>query len=322
MIRQNVIQNRGRYLIAEDFEGVNGSNSGTVQNFYGEMVDFHLYNASPPVEWMVNYTKCLEVTKVFESIQDFGEYYGSLSTIGKVTAISMKHKDICSSKFTLIIPHKMTFTEAEEICKNWKGKLVEPKTQEEANQIVFDFVTFEPKCSSYWTSFLWIGYKGNPEKEQWEALSDQSVLQRTDFFATYYDKPSAGFECLSGGLLGYEPIFRQTPCNRDPCPVCIFDQVVTAKLRGICKENREIDRQYYLREYQDEHFIFRGFHLSYIFFSKGKWIFRDKKYGRNIGTLSGSPNTLAPLGVNKWKISVSECERSRKVIQNIEIFIC
>lgn len=279
------------------------------------MVDFLIYDFAVPLQWMVNYTQCNLVNFIGDSIQNFREKMKSLNVFGKTKKVYFTFKEFCSlESYDIFMPYKMSFVKSRSICENWNGYLIEPKSEEEFQIISTNFGFLSEKCLSSWSTFYWLGYKGNLKPGQWQTVSDNFRIRlKVDY--EKFESYSNQLECLSVRSNVVKDWWL-SPCDIMTCFICNFNKPLLIRLRGICKENFKVDRIYYLKEYFHDSLLLRGEYFSVIKFDGNKWVLanRDKSDDNyDIAFLIDLYHKMLPFGVHTWNLNVSQCEPNQNV---------
>ncbi|XP_042886361.1 uncharacterized protein LOC122262432 [Penaeus japonicus] len=317
------VRGGGLLVLGQDQDSYGGGYIN-IQSLCATLADFRIYDYVMKDEELLAFSDCtLEMAVVSSPIVSFSSVEQDFEAMN-VDFGQMKNFEYCNAQRNdiLIFPELRTFKTTKNLCHVSGGELMVPKSEEETWALFSKTVSYINFCNSGSMTSFWIGVKGNVTTQSWEHYDTGSELNFTNFVQQKVpvEEPHicVGFAGNNNTNANQHGGWYPVSCKLRRCPICLLNEVVLLKARGLCKDSL-FDRQYFLTK--DRGLVsFTGVYYSMMTrhfpsnatddLDYGYWLLQrlDKPSVR--ATLSMDSPTHYPLGRHLWNVENDVCGNS------------
>ncbi|XP_063600302.1 uncharacterized protein LOC134776481 [Penaeus indicus] len=295
-----------------------------IQSLCATLADLRIYDYCLNDDELMAYSDCsLDLATSSSPIVSFSDIERDFEAMN-VEISQIQNDEYCGAQRNdiLIFPEFRSFKEAKHLCHISGGELMVPRSEEEIWKLFSKTVYYINFCNSGSMTSFWLGVKGNVTSQSWEHYATGSELNYTNFVQHKIpvEEPNicVGFAGNNNTNANQHGGWYSVSCRLRRCPICLQDEVVLLKARGLCKDSL-FDRQYFLTN--DKGLItFTGVYYSMITrhfpsndtddLDYGFWLLNRLDKPSVWATLRMDSPTHYPLGRHLWRVENDVCGNS------------
>lgn len=303
------VRGGGRMVVGQEMDSPEGD-FDVVQSLDGVIVDYKLYDVALSKAQMEDILTCQNTARLRKPIIDLeGD---SLAVKGPTESLYVSEDVVCAEeepRVTMLFPYRLNFYNADYWCRNLKGSLFLPQSDEFNTRMYDEYVRFSDQCTGTWTNLYWIGAFGNLTTFEWITLTDDKSPIAYDNFIKGWDKVSKKFQCIS--MITKETYkWSATACITPTCPVCNFTGPPLIRLRGMCADSL-LEQNFYFLEYENNQLVFDGQWHVRIVSRNNTWVMESRIHKDLKATLQRESIGVYPVGTHTWDIEGDTCKKTQ-----------